>query len=202
MEDQFVITSFSCGTNAYHFSAEWTSAVSLTNDALDVFGVTNLLSARWEYLGAVSVTPSSGAADFDILYSSLTNGWENSGFFRIATQDDTDGDGLSDAYERLVSLTNGGLADSEGDGLNDFIELYTYGTDALMRDTDSDGYDDDEEILAGTSPTQWTSGASGTIRYYYDADDRLIGGYSESGAVKLEVSPAGNAAVLHERSTP
>lgn len=201
-EDQFVITSFSCGTNAYHFSAEWTSAVSLTNDALDVFGVTNLLSARWEYLGAVSVTPASGSADFDILCSSLTNGWEGSGFFRIATQEDSDGDGLSDAYERLVSLTDGRLSDSEGDGLSDFIELFTYGTDALLRDTDSDGYDDDEEILAGTDPKQTTEGARDTIRYYYDADDRLIGGYSGSGAVKLEVNPAGNAATLHERSAP
>ena len=201
-EDPFVITSFSCGTNAFQFSAEWTSAVSLTNDALDVFGVTNLLTARWEYLGAISVTPESGAADFDILYSSLTNGWEGSGFFRIATQEDSDGDGLSDAYERLVSLTDGRLSDSEGDGLSDFMELFTYGTDALLRDTDTDGYDDDEEIIAGTNPKQATEGANGTIRYYYDADDRLLGGYSGNGAVKLEVTPAGNAVTLHERGAP
>ena len=201
-QSPFAITSFSCGTNAYHFSTAWTSAVTLTNDALDVFGVTNLLSARWSYLWAVSVTPSSGAVDFDIPFNSLTNGWESAGFFQVATQEDSDGDSLSDSYERLVSLTDGRRSDSEGDGLSDFMELFTYGTDALLRDTDSDGYDDDEEILAGTSPKQTTAGAGGTIRYFYDADDRLIGGFSENGAVKLEVSPAGNAAVLHERSTP
>jgi hypothetical protein len=201
-QDTFAISSFSGGTNAYLVSVGWPSSVVFTNDALDVFGTTNLLSSRWMYLGDVSVTPSAGAVDFEIPFSSLTNEWAGAGFFRVATQQDSDGDGLSDTYERLVSLTNGGLADSEGDGLSDFIELFTYGTDALMRDTDSDGYDDDEEILAGTNPTQTTSGASGTIRYYYDTDDRLIGGYSGCGAVKLDVSPAGNAAVLHERSAP
>jgi len=201
-QETFAITSFMADTNAYLVSVGWPSSVIFTNDALDVFGTTNLLSSRWMYLGPISVTPSAGAVDFDIPFSSLTNEWVGAGFFRVATQQDSDGDGLSDTYERLVSLTNGGLADSEGDGLSDFIELFTYGTDALMRDTDSDGYDDDEEILAGTNPTQTTSGASGTIRYYYDADDRLIGGYSGSGAVKLDVSPAGNASVLYERSAP
>jgi YD repeat-containing protein len=201
-QETFAITSFTAGTNAYLVSVGWPSSVVFTNDALDVFGTTNLLSARWLYLGDISVTPSAGAVDFEIPFSSLTNEWAGAGFFRVATQQDSDGDGLSDTYERLVSLTNGGLVDSEGDGLSDFIELFTYGTDALIRDTDSDGYDDDEEVLAGTNPTQTTSGANGTIRYYYDADDRLIGGYSGSGAVKLDVTPAGNAAVLHERSAP
>jgi YD repeat-containing protein len=201
-QETFAITSFSGGTNAYLVSVGWPSSVVFTNDALDVFGTTNLLSSRWMYLGDISVTPSAGAVDFEIPFSSLTNEWAGAGFFRVATQQDSDGDGLSDTYERLVSLTNGGLADSEGDGLSDFIELFSYGTDALMRDTDSDGYDDDEEVLAGTNPTQTTSGASGTIRYYYDADDRLIGGYSGSGAVKLEVTPTGNASLLHERSAP
>jgi YD repeat-containing protein len=201
-QETFAITSFTAGTNAYLVSVGWPSSVVFTNDEMDVFGTTNLLSSRWAYLGPISITPSAGAVDFEIPFSSLTNEWAGAGFFRVATQQDSDGDGLSDTYERLVSLTNGGLADSEGDGLNDFLELFTYGTDALRRDTDSDGYDDDEEVLAGTNPTQTTSGASGTIRYYYDADDRLIGGYSGSGAVKLDVSPAGNAAVLHERSAP
>ena len=200
-QEQFAITSFSCDTNAFYFSAAWTSGISITNDALDVFGNTNLLSAQWEYLGAISVTPASGAADFDIPYSSLTNGWEGSGFFRIATQEDSDGDGLSDTYERLVSLTDYRLADSDGDDLSDFIERFTYGTNALLRDTDSDGYDDDEEILAGTNPKQTTAGAGTTVRYYYDDDDRLTSSYpgASRGATTSGLTPVGNSSVISER---
>jgi len=63
------------------------------------------------------------------------------GFFQLGTLLDSDGDGLTDAYERLVSLTDpndpiDALIDSDGDGLPNSYELH-YGTDPLVPDSDS-----------------------------------------------------------------
>jgi len=65
---------------------------------------------------------------------------------------DTDGDGLSDAYEINVYATDPGLWDTDGDGLSDGEELLTAGTDPFVWDTDGDGVADGDEAAAGTDP--------------------------------------------------
>ena len=69
----------------------------------------------------------------------------SSGFLRLGTRLDTDGDGLSDAYETLAFGTDPDNPDTDGDGLTDDEEL-DLGTDPLHPDTDSDGLTDGQEV--------------------------------------------------------
>ncbi len=160
---------------------------------IDIFTATNLHS-HWSYVGTVNAaypfTPSGVC-----LSSPL-------GFVRAARGDiDTDGDGIPDGMETLQFGTNPHLWDSCGDGLSDWLKLYRYGLDPLSRDSDGDGYDDDEEIATGQNPSVFNGGASATIRYVYDDDDRLTGSYSGAGrgVSAVTLTPAGNPAVLRER---
>lgn len=86
-------------------------------------------------------------------------------FFTLGTRADTDGDGLTDAFEHFVSLTNPKAVDSDGDGMNDGWESQYDGfdpavdnsTDAnpdnnLDADPDGDGLANGEESKAGTNP--------------------------------------------------
>ena len=52
---------------------------------------------------------------------------------------DPDGDGLSTAYERLVSRTNPDLSDTDGDGVSDGEEVLVQHTDPNNQDSDGDG---------------------------------------------------------------
>ena len=83
-----------------------------------------------------------------------------SAFFRLGTRLDTDGDGLSDAYESLVTGSNPQCTDSDGDGLNDSMEI-TIGSNPLNPDTDGDGISDGEEATLGTDPTDTDTDGDG-----------------------------------------
>ena len=161
---------------------------------IDVFGRVRLESGNWECLGTVNaVSPFTAVT----VYSP-----SNSYFLAAARQDvDSDGDGIPDGRERFLFHTDPRLWDSSGDGLSDWAKVYLHGLDPLRRDSDGDGYDDDEEIAAGQSPYHFTVGAPSTIRYVYDDDDRLVGGYvgTSQGAATVTLTPAGNPAMLHER---
>ncbi|MDD5704959.1 MAG: hypothetical protein PHR35_03480 [Kiritimatiellae bacterium] len=166
---------------------------------VDIFWTGALpVASLWEYAGTVqAVHPFTPA---------IVPQYAAQVFLHCARGDiDTDGDGLADGLEMLALGTHPGLYDSDGDGVADRAEIYRYGLAPLLRDTDADGMDDDEELLAGTNPTQWnTGGGSSTIRYYYDSDDRLTATYAGSGggAIASPPTPAGNLATLHERSQP
>lgn len=74
---------------------------------------------------------------------------------------DSDGDGLSDAYERMIG-TDPFNPDTDGDGLFDGEEVLVYGTDPLNPDTDGDGLTDGEEVLIyGTDPLNWDTDGGG-----------------------------------------
>ena len=123
-------------------------------------------------------------------------------FFAASRGDvDLDGDGIPDGREAFLYHTKQSLWDTSGDGLSDGAKV-VQGLNPLLRDTDGDGFDDDEELASGSDPTAFTSGASATIRYVYDDDDRLTATYSGSGqgAATVALTPAGNPATLHERS--
>lgn len=166
---------------------------------VDLFSKTNLLvGPLWNYAGTVQAvapfTPSAVATPHATLFLHAARG-----------DIDSDGDGIPDGMEMLHFGTNPILWDSSGDGLSDWKKIYRYGLDPLLRDSDGDGYGDDEELLAGTDPTQVTPGAtSDAIRYYRDADDRVMAVYAgtEGGAATATLTPGGNPASLQERSTP
>jgi uncharacterized delta-60 repeat protein len=74
---------------------------------------------------------------------------------------DTDGDGIPDAYENGGGVfasptqtgTSAALADSDGDGLQDGAEIFTYHTNPNLPDTDGDGFNDGVEVSSGFDPT-------------------------------------------------
>lgn len=69
----------------------------------------------------------------------------------LSSEQDTDGDGLSDAKEAELG-TKFNVPDTDGDGLTDGQEVNTYGTDPLDTDTDDDDITDGQEVNAGTDP--------------------------------------------------
>lgn len=138
------------------------------------------------------VTLSAG-----ILPGALTNA-PASFFAEFGRHIDSDGDQLYDTRERRIYGTLPNVWDSDGDGLGDGFEVAS-GIDPLLRDTDGDGYDDDEELIAGGDPLLPDSGAEGSVRYYYDDDDRLTAAHVGGGAVTADLTAAGNARSLRLR---
>ena len=70
--------------------------------------------------------------------------------YRVYT--DTDSDGLSDAYEELISETDINKEDTDDDGLGDADEVNTYSTNPNSPDTDSDGFTDLYELETAYDP--------------------------------------------------
>jgi hypothetical protein len=87
----------------------------------------------------------------------LTNLPNTACFLILGTPQDTDLDGLTDAYERLVSKTNPYLADTSGDGISDSDEILN-GNNPLSYnpgwklDSDNDGLPDLYETQVGLNP--------------------------------------------------
>ena len=113
------------------------------------------------------LSPLDGTAVYtNIIYEcGISNPILPPGFFRTGTRDDTDGDGLSDAFELLVSMTAPDNVDSDDDGLLDKEEI-SFGTNPLNPDTDEDGLADIEEICSVQSliTDAWIDTSSWTNR--------------------------------------
>ncbi len=72
----------------------------------------------------------------------------------ISAENDTDGDGMPDAWEILHDLDpeyDDSRLDMEFDDL-DNLEEYTYNTDPWDPDSDGDGFNDGYEVTKGTDP--------------------------------------------------
>ncbi len=67
-------------------------------------------------------------------------------FFGSSPDDDNDGDGLTNGYEKEIG-TDPNKADTDGDGLTDYEEVTKYHTDPLKADTDGDGLSDGDEVM-------------------------------------------------------
>jgi hypothetical protein len=77
-------------------------------------------------------------------------------FFILGGPKDTDGDGLTDAYELLVSKTNPNVADSDGDGLSDSWEVLL-GLNPNMNDNATSA----SRLNYSYNLTDWVTGVSG-----------------------------------------
>jgi hypothetical protein len=95
----------------------------------------------------------------------LTNLPNTACFLILGTPQDTDGDGLTDAYERLVSKTNPNVADTDGDGISDAWE-----------------------VLLGLNPNVSDNAQSSSrLNYTYDSADWLEGiSGVKTGSVSLD----------------
>lgn len=65
---------------------------------------------------------------------------------------DSDGDGLPDATEVSLFMTDPGIADSDGDGLPDGQEVRVHHTDPNLADTDGGSADDSTEVAREGNP--------------------------------------------------
>ena len=158
----------------------------------------NLTAKLWSLYGSFAAVPAFN------LYSVPCNMSE--AFFELGSVDvDSDGDGLPDFIESNVTGADPYKWDSAGTSLGDFARMFVFGLSTTNRDSNGDGMDDDEAILAGLDPNAPnTVAGAASIRYYYDADDRVSATFSGSsaGAAVYTVSPAGNPATTTERSAP
>jgi cell wall-associated NlpC family hydrolase len=75
---------------------------------------------------------------------------------------DTDFDGILDAVEAQLG-TDPTKSDSDGDGISDGYEKFTLHTDATRADSDGDGTSDSAELAKGTDPTSADSNHDGRV---------------------------------------
>ena len=78
--------------------------------------------------------------------------------------EDSDGDGLPDAWEfsYFGNLGHDGIEDADSDGLTNAQEL-AVGTSPLLADSDGDGFSDSEELAAGSNPLDSASIPPGIV---------------------------------------
>jgi hypothetical protein len=139
------------------------------SESYDVDG--ELVHFQWSIDGNVSSTSAVFTTTFPTagvhrVTLGVTDDEGLAGFARTAfavkseatPPDDTDGDGLPDAWEMAMvgSLAMGAQDDLDGDGLDALAE-YARGTHPLEVDTDGDGLTDAAEVAAGTSPVDAAS---------------------------------------------
>ena len=118
------------------------------NSPVEIFTTTNLAgnnitNANWQFLER---GPSCATYQY-------TNQHAGQSFYVLGDGTiDPDGDGLSTAYERLVSHTDPSNPDTDGDGVGDGDEIYQH-TDPNNQDSDGDGVVDQAFQVFIQSPT-------------------------------------------------
>lgn len=154
--DVLCITGIAVGQSSVWMRVSWPINESLPSSSLDVFSASECNTNIWTFCDSVSVL----AATNEIVIVASIAGSPISAlgrhFFRVGTKVDSDGDGLSDAFERLVSQTDPLASDTDGDGLSDGWE-YENGLDPNLwpdaySDADGDGIPNLYEFHNGTQP--------------------------------------------------
>ncbi|MDB4406021.1 hypothetical protein N9191_01835 [bacterium] len=139
------------------------SGEAITIDATPTVGFPTEFTYQWCFNGFKIPAALGGAAEtinidnltanegtWSVTVTNETGSTESSFEYRLYA--DSDSDGLSDAYEELISETDINKPDTDDDGLSDGDEVNTYSTNPTLADTDSDGFDDLFEISTGFDP--------------------------------------------------
>ena len=161
----FAVTDFAVDSQdkATAFGVEWASNLFEDVDSrnVDLFMSTNLAVNGWFLLGHYLMPTGTNSYEFTVSSNDVAlayrplyvDSFSRMAFFRFGLDFDSDGDGLTDAYENFVSFTDPSNPDTDGDGLSDSQELSaSIATNPLLCDTDGDGVGDGDEIAAGSNP--------------------------------------------------
>ncbi len=154
--DSLCVTGFAIGQTSAWMRVSWSATNAPPGAALDVFSARDCSTNVWTLYGSIAVP--SATNEFVIAATATNSLCEalDRLFFRVGTMGDSDGDGLTDAYEHLVSLTDPLNPDTDGDGLPDGWE-HGNGLDPnfwpdAYDDTDGDGIPNLYEYHHGTQP--------------------------------------------------
>ena len=134
-----------CSSNYVSLGIAWPGSTAFANDCIDLYGSSLPSSNGWTRMSQIDVSGAMSNAVVNVPFALFpSNAMETAAFFRMASQDDADGDGLPDAYEAWSSGTDPADPDSDGDGLSDGEEVLL-GGDPVSSDTDGDGLPDGVE---------------------------------------------------------
>ena len=135
----------------YYLSKKWNLQASIDSDGDTIKDSVEIASSL------NPINPADAAQDADS--DGLTNAQE-AGLGTNINNADSDGDSINDYIENQNGLNPLSAADAsqdaDGDGLTNAEEA-SLGTNINNTDTDSDGYTDNDEVIAGTSPTDSNS---------------------------------------------
>ncbi|MGA2280998.1 MAG: hypothetical protein ABSG80_11930 [Verrucomicrobiota bacterium] len=204
-------------TNSYDFSSGYQAQVFTTNDLwLEITGTTNTGTSLTAYL--VIHTPWNVANGVYDLFATtnlaptawhwllrcapgqtnlaVTNLASATGFFLLASTNDTDGDSLSDAFERLVSHTDPTLYSTDGSGMSDGWQWQSFGSisNSPSGDPDGDGLTTIQEWqmrTAGYNPAVFDSNTNGVGDAYEDYSGDGLANFMEPyfGGTMMTSSP-------------
>jgi hypothetical protein len=161
-----------------------------TNGVYDLFATTNL-SPMGSGLNVTTWVPvlRSGLGQTNLVVTDLT---ANVCFFILAKTNDTDGDAMSDAFERLVSHTDPNNGDQNTNDIPDGWEWNHFGNVDQPADGDYDGdlVSNYDEYFAGTDPNT-ISFALVVTNHYLNANPAPVqmtvaGGVPSSMAVLVD----------------
>lgn len=154
---------------------------NVTEGVWDVFATTNLVRTAWQWVYRCN------PGQTNLVLTGLAYPNE---FFVAASTNDTDGDGLSDAFEHLASHTDANSYSTDGTGMSDGWEWQYFGSISNNPDADPDGdglttWQEWQMRTADYNPTQWDSNTNGVSDGYED--------YSGDGLANLvEAAYGGN----------
>lgn len=118
---------------------------NITDGVWDIFATTNLAPTAWQWVYRTA------PGETNIVITGLAYPNE---FFTAASTNDTDGDGLTDAFEKYVSHTNPNLYSTDGTGMSDGWEWQHFGHTGIdpNGDPDGDGLSNYQEFMGNTDP--------------------------------------------------
>ena len=105
-------------------SIAWPKEMSFVSNAVDVYGIASLASTGWTCLASIDVSCSKSNAVVELSSAVLDPSWMSYStmFFRMASQDDLNCNGIPDKYEDWVLGGDLLALDRDNDGLADVEE--------------------------------------------------------------------------------
>lgn len=186
LEDVFAIDDPADGPFVTVTSERGTVPAGSTHVRVVIEAVNNSTSERFVFDHINVWERPTFTAGQDTDNDGIPDAWEFDHGFDRADATDADADGLSNRQE-FVNGSDPRSADSDGDGLSDFAEVTEWQTDPAVSDSDQDGLSDAEEVSVGTDPTKAGTDGDG----WDDRVEVVLGGDPLSVDPEFRLGPDG-----------